>query len=465
VAAGWFVLVAFLNAAGQHTEDRIFEGATVVSATVDAGYRPGTGDLTVPVRIGERRVETRSVYDAPLPVPGETVLVEVAAGQPGVVRLTGSSYALPADLARQVGPLLVCGVLAAGRRRFARQAMARAAGEGPTFGLVGTIRPSPISRFRCQLDLYGLDAANGAPPVVSVPLAATAGLPLEVPLAVECKGVPRPYGLLVSRVGDTVLWPSAPATGAGRRPGRAAGQALVPPAALPLATAPPPVAAPRLLTRRGVLVAIAALVALASVAVLGRIGVARDDDRRASWPQAPATVLGSSSDGCSVDVSYRAAGEERRAVVPVGDCSTIAEGPGHLVLVDPEDPDRALLLSALYDPWTPLGWAGFACFVALWWAGDELHRHRRIRAAMAGAWRRVVVAGDGDRTVLRAEGDPPGAARCYSSSAIATWGREPVAVAGDVEPGGTFVSRQPGSARAVEHRGRGRAELDLPFRR
>lgn len=457
LAAGWFVFVGVLHVATLRAEDRVFEGAIVAPAVVDEGYRPGSGDLTVPVVIGERAVETREVRDAPLPAPGDIVEVEVAAGQPGVVRLTGSSYSPITDAALQVGPLAVCGLLAVGRRRFAASALRRARGDEPTFAVVGVVRAGPFSRRRCVLDLYALDARPEAAPLVSVPLASVGEVPLGVPVTAGVKGVPRPYSLVVAKVGDAVLWPSAPAIGARRRPSRPAG--LVEPSPLPGSPSPGRIALPSLLRRPPVLAAGAALLFLAATAAVVSAGAARDQERVDGWNRVEATVLGPGEADCTVRVRYRVAGRAQEAAVTTGDCGPVATGPGHLVLVDPADPTRASLLASRYDPWSPLSWAALVTFAAVWWAVGEVRHHRRLGALADGPWRSALVGGAHRPSALTAPGDG-GAPRAYLSDPAGLAGV--VAVAGDVSPGSTFLvvsthigdARPPALAREVHARAR-----------
>jgi hypothetical protein len=453
LAAAWFVFVAALDLAALRAEDRVFEGATVEPGTVIASYDPGSGDLTVPVNVGGRVVETRELRDAPLPGPGDDVEVEVAVGQPAVIRLTGSSYSPIANAALQFGPLVVCLLLAAGRRRFVRAALQKAGADEPTFALTGVVRAAPLSRRRCQLDLYGLDAAEGDAPLVSVPVATSGEVPLDRPVALACKGVPRPYSLVVARVGDAVLWPSAPAIGARRRPGRPAG--LVEPAPLPPADGRA-VSIPRLLTRPPVLAAAAGLVLLLGTAGVVAWGAARDRERVATWERAEATVLGPGDASCTVDLRYDTGEATLDATATTGDCAPVASGPGHLVLVDPADPAHVSLLSSRYDPWTPFGWAALTAFVACWWGADGLHQHRRSLAAAAGPWRTVELRGTAAASSVAAPTDAPAVARGHLGGHDG--GAGPIAVAGEISPGSTFLAdaRHDGRVQELHSRSRGR---------
>ena len=435
-------------------EDRIFDGGTTDSATVDVAYDPGSGELSIPVHIDDRLVHTRPVTNAPLPGPGDEVTVEIAADQPGVVRLVGTSYPEHVDLLWAIGPMAVCALLAVGRRRFVGQARRRAEEVAPAFAVVGRLRGTRWSRRQCLLDLYSLDAAPGAPPLASVPLASTGGLPLEVPFPAECKGVPRPYGLVVARTGATVLWPSTPAVGGRSGPGRA-GEAH-PVAPLSPAVPPSSVRIRSLRSRPGLWAAPVAVVFVVLVAVMGWHGVTTDQERLDTWDHHPATVVDGSARDCQADVRFTVDGVEREAVVAVGSCNDVAEGDGFEVIVDPDDPEQVLLVGSLYDPWQALFFAGVGLVAGGWWTARTWHDHRRAVALAAGAWSAAVVERDTDAAVLRAPGDAPGSARSRTDDVgRRTAAAHPVAlsVAGDVGPGGFFVAWWPGLDTLQERRG------------
>jgi Protein of unknown function (DUF3592) len=301
--------------------------------------------------------------------------------------------------------------------------------------------------------------------VAAVPLATTGGLPLSVPVPVQCKGVPRPFGLVVARSGDAVLWPSSPAVGG--RPSATRPAGVEQPAALPPAPAPSSVEVRPLRERHGAWAGLVGLGFLGLVAVVSWVSAERVDERLDTWPRAAASVVDGEVTDCSVQVAFETGGEEaggerREMAVPVGDCRPLPEGDGYQVLVDPDDPDHVLLVEGRYDVATPVVWAGAVAVATLCWTWSTVRHRRRVLELVAGEWRLAAADPDDEGSALRASSDPVGTARCWSLASVATSGRTLV-VAGPMEPGATFVTSQTGDRWVTEHTGRSRPRLDLPF--
>jgi hypothetical protein len=86
---------------------------------------------------------------------------------------------------------------------------------GPSFAVVATVaeqRPRAWNRRRPWVTLHPLDvpakALDGRRPIGSYPLMAGAGVAKGTRLPAEAKGRLRQGGLVVTRVGDGVAWPS-----------------------------------------------------------------------------------------------------------------------------------------------------------------------------------------------------------------------------------------------------------------
>ena len=440
-------MVLVVELAAMVEEQRLFDGATTVTATVDQAFTPEDGDLTVPVHVRERLVQTRPVHNVPMPGPGDEVAVEVAADQPGIVRLAGSSYPGEVDLLWGIAPMLVCGLLAVGRHRFAGRVLRRAEEASAAFAVVGRIRGAAWSDRRPVLDVYSLDAGPGTAPLASVPLATTGGLPLEESFPAECKGVPRPYGLVVARTGDTVLWPSTPAVGGRSGAPRDGDIAAVTP--LPPADRPPTASLEPLSARAGTWVLPGALLLVLVVVAISWHGVATDHDRLDSWPHFPATVVDAIGRDSDVLVEVSDGDDPRVVEVSIEDPGELSEGPGYEVMVDPSDPDHVLLVTSLYDPSTPLLLVGSLAVVAAWWFARTWERHRQASIVAAGPWATAVVERLPDATVLRAPGDRPGTVRTEVADVAPDGVFGPavaaaMSVAGDVGPGAFFVAWWPG---------------------
>jgi hypothetical protein len=198
------------------------------------------------------------------------------------------------------------------------------------------------------------------------------------------------------------------------------------------------------------------------VGALGRVGLARDEERQERWPRASASVVDGSGSDCSVEVAYRVGDVERVAPVGVGDCEDVAEGAGYQVLIDPDDPDHVALAGSRYDPWTPVAFAAALVGAAAWWTASTIRRRRRVAAALAGPWWVAAVEHRDEASALRATGDPRGTVRCWTLAS--GLGTRAVTVAGAVEPGGTLAIWVEGQRWVTEETGRSRPRFELPFR-
>ncbi|MDX6287954.1 MAG: hypothetical protein QOG53_3439 [Frankiales bacterium] len=88
-----------------------------------------------------------------------------------------------------------------------------------TYAMTAAIAPPRLLGRRCELSLYPLDAADGSPAICAVSVMTTHGLPLVTHrFPVEVKGSPRPFGRLVARAGDVVIWPTSRAMSSKRLP-------------------------------------------------------------------------------------------------------------------------------------------------------------------------------------------------------------------------------------------------------
>lgn len=120
-------------------------------------------------------------------------------------------------------PLIPVAVAAA-RRLFVRRVRRLLVRDAPSFAMLAHVTESRVGPQRL-VHLYPLDAPAGSRPLCTVAvLPWRHGVPRGRVLPVEVKGSPRPFGLVVVRIGERVLWPTGPARAAGRvtRPARLA---------------------------------------------------------------------------------------------------------------------------------------------------------------------------------------------------------------------------------------------------
>ena len=268
-------------------------------------------------------MHTRPVTNAPLPGPGDEVTVEIAADQPGVVRLVGTSYPEQVDLLWAIGPMAVCALLAVGRRRFAGQARRRAEEVAPAFAVVGRLpapagragsacstctRSTPPRRPAAGLGPAGLDRRAPARGAVPAPSARACrgptGSSSPEPAARCCGRRPRRW------VGDPVP---------GRRHRRPGGSAAAhdPPSSVRVRS---------LRGRPGLWAAPAAIVFVVLVAIVGWHGVTTDQERLDTWDHHPATVVDGSASDCQADVRFTVDGIDARRSWPSGAATTSLKG-------------------------------------------------------------------------------------------------------------------------------------------
>ncbi|MGH9178045.1 MAG: hypothetical protein ACRD0N_05770, partial [Acidimicrobiales bacterium] len=175
--------------------------------SVEVGYFHPTTEQEVEAEV--------HVWDGDLvPERGGTLRLIVRRDDPLSAAAAGDAMPLTANLGGYA--ILVAGAcLPAAMRRFFVWRTERLAGaEAPSFAMAATLTPHR-RRFRCDLHLYPLDAAEQAPPVCTVAVLTTgqARIGSQV-FPVEVKGSPRPLGRVVARSGAAILWPAGRA---GRR--------------------------------------------------------------------------------------------------------------------------------------------------------------------------------------------------------------------------------------------------------
>jgi hypothetical protein len=246
------------------------------------------------------------------------------------------------------------------------------------------------------LHLYALDARAGARSLCATRLLATAGCPLAGPaVPVQVKGVPRQWGRVVARAGadGDVLWPAGTTRphGAWARPARVVD--AEPPAPIDADEQPEPPPTPYWSQRRLGTVGVVAC-ALAAGLVLGIVVTAVLLVRSASsgipegWVDAVGEVLDRGTE--TVDVTYRASGQERTAAVSVLYPEDYTVGRRYPVSYDPDQPSNVRLREESYDLSYPLffAWLPAAC-AATTLAVVVRRRHRARALAEHGPWSRV----------------------------------------------------------------------------
>ncbi|MDP9442688.1 MAG: hypothetical protein M3P34_11045, partial [Actinomycetota bacterium] len=213
VGAGFGVFLFGLDLHAARTEERDLRDALRLTGTVEGSYRRGT---TVPVRYFNPVTEQEVLVDVYLwredlqpDRPGETVPLRVSPDDPDVVTVAGDRFPLFHNVVGYLPFVLVPVAVAVTRRLGISRSRRLAASPGATFAMLGSVSPRGRFSRRQDLQLYPLDAPPGAPPACAVPLVSARCLPAKVTVfPVEVKGEPRPFGRVVVRVGDEVLWPA-----------------------------------------------------------------------------------------------------------------------------------------------------------------------------------------------------------------------------------------------------------------
>jgi hypothetical protein len=303
------------------------------------------------------------------------------------------------------------------------------------------------------------------------------------------KGSPRPFGRVVARLDDTVLWPRGRASGRTDR------------AALPAAIGRPPLFAERDLPPGrlpggwpgrfgwglGVLGATIALLVTVTVVTWSHRGAARDLERHGA--HVVARVLDDDAGALALDVEYRLPGEDtvRTGRAPVDHPGDWDVGDRYPAVVDPASPGRLRLLAEPYDAREPIVWAAIPAVAvsvllarsAWWWRRRQ--RMRRGPWAEVDAW----VVGS-DEMVPKLEvievalAHPSATAACCTVRLPLTtrswWpaggGRIGLVAAGSLTPGGTVVVRHGdtvvfpfGAARAPRRAPRVLGDMPVGLRR
>jgi hypothetical protein len=403
--------------------------------------------------------------------PGDRVALEVDPDDPDGVTLAGDRLPWFDPLAGPPFVLLGLGVCLA-RWWSVHRTLRLARSRGDAFAMLGAVAPARPRHRRPVLHLYPLDAPAGAPSACAVRVLTTGGCPVAGPaFPVEVKGVPRPLGRVVARVGrgDAVLWPAARASlhGALPRPGTVV--APVPPPAVDRAHLPPWVAGGGPYPRRtrladlarplagalAVAVALGAVVTgttLANAAAAGQEtegreqGVAKVVDRHGAGI----------TSGPSVQLQLASGDGDRTVAAPVADPEDYTIGRRYPVLLDPGADEPVILARERYDATSPIVIAWIPTVVVAVEAARRLLAWRRSRRlARVGPWARLDVWSGADGAVLfgdrrdgylraalgthpvdgwlsrRAAADAPGPAAVRDARGVV--------VAGRPEPGGTVA--------------------------
>jgi hypothetical protein len=379
--------------------DRVWARSAVpVAGEVGAGY-DGTAYIPVVYRhpVTDQQIE-HTVYRWAGPVdldPGDRIALEVDPDDPEDVSVAGDRrpYLTPADYAPYV---LVPLLFFLWRWWSVRASMRRAGRDEAAFAMLGAIAPASRVRRRPVLHLYALDAPAGARSLCATRLLATAGCPLAGPaFPVQVKGVPRQWGRVVARAGadGDVLWPAGTTRphGAWPRPARVVD--AEPPAPIDADERPePPPTLYRSRRRLGTVGVLAC--ALAAGLVLGIVVTAVLLVRSASsgipegWVDAVGEVVDRGSE--TVDVTYRAGGQERTAAVSVLYPEDYTVGRRYPVTYDPDQPSHVRLREESYDLAYPLFFAWLPAAGAATTLAVVVRRRRRARAlAEHGPWSRV----------------------------------------------------------------------------
>jgi hypothetical protein len=255
------------------------------------------------------------------------------------------------------GIVAIAGSLAA-MQWSARRQRSLAADESTAFGMLGVLHHSKLSIVP-RLSLYALDSVAGERPVCTLRLAdIRVDGPGDACFPVEVKGIPRPTGLVVARVGDTVLWPRGRAL-VGARHQR------------PVRVAPAEIREARNVRHFLTWLAVCGfcgLLVTATVTLVSTRGARATEKWVAEGRRAVATIV--SRNERSVDVDVVVGGSTRPAVLmaaPVDYPDDYDPGQKYPAVVR-ADGGRVRLLAEPYDSVEPILWAAIPTAVLLWWA-------------------------------------------------------------------------------------------------
>jgi hypothetical protein len=389
------VLMWWADVTTARAADEAFDAGFTALAVVDRDY-DGRGDVPLDYEhplAGTTRAEAPLASSDP-PRAGARVAVEVDRDDPRDVVIAGDRYesgALGIYLIVAALPLAVFAVRRSGARRTARLI-----GEaGPSFSMFAKLTSGGRSRRTVRLNLFPLDGGPHQRALCSVPLLDADRLPVDGPgIPVEVKGSPRPFGRVVARLDDTILWPRGRASGRTER------------ATLPAAIGRPPRFTERDLPpgqllgswpRRvgwglGVLGAAAALLVTVTVVTWSHRGAARDLERHGA--RVVARVLDDDARALALDVEYQLPGEATVSTgrAPVDHPGDWDVGDRYPAVVDPAEPGRLRLLAEPYDAREPIVWAAIPAVAvtallarsAWWWRRRQ--RMRRGPWAEVDAW-------------------------------------------------------------------------------
>jgi hypothetical protein len=330
------------------------------------------------------------LWSADPPEPGSAVPALADRNDPRDVLLVGDDYPVTtlAELGLGVGLALTPVVTVVLRRSAVRQLGRLMASDRPTYSLLGSISGAWPDGRRARLQLYPADARPGIPPLCSIPLLTSYGLPAGGAFPVEAKGSPRPLGRVAVRHGADVLWPR------GRASSRTASEPMPAPIGVPTPFLPtdarPAVFVGSWLRYAGRGLAVAAgalgLVAVSTGITLVHWAQARDLERHGV--EVIAEVIEADAGAYTLGVAYSLpnvpARREGRAAVDFPEDWDV--GDRYPAVVDPDAPGRLRLLTEPYDPLAPLVWSALPAAVVVPWIVWSARRWRRQKQAAGGPW-------------------------------------------------------------------------------
>jgi hypothetical protein len=338
-------------------------------------------------------VEARALLGGEIraPTAGSRVALQVDRADPEKVRLAGDRR--PESVDRLTVLLLIAlpGAWCTLREVGVRRAEAVARDAGPAFAFLGALAaPRRVGR-RATLHLYPLDAQGGARALCAVPLLTTASLPIGGPaFPVEAKGFPRPFGRIVARGGDQVLWPAGRALATTWLPRP---EEIAEPVPLDAWGTPPGFA-----RRKGFVRAHLPEIALLAGGLILLSVVAKVTSHHAGEAQrleregVPVVAEVVKQGVTFVELTYQLPGQsgsrQGHAPVDYGDRQRV--GLRLPAVVNPDRPGQLRLVRERYDAVEPRVWAALpALGAALRLARRAFDWRRSTRMAQKGPWRRV----------------------------------------------------------------------------
>jgi hypothetical protein len=417
-------------------ESRVVGVAVVHGEAVEVRYRHPVTEQTV--------VAPLWAWDPDLlPEPGEQVHLIAQNDDPLSVQIEGDRFPATENLFVYSLWIVAASVPLVGRRFSLWRTERLAAGPDPTFAMLGTLVPSGFLG-RCHLQLFALDAPDGAEPLCAVRVLTTAHAPLVTrTFPVEVKGSPRPFGRVVAQTGGAVLWPAGRALG--RRKGRAKPSAVGGPP-IPLESAAPPAATWSGDRRDFFAGALAATGAAALLFVIVSGITLRNAGRANEVSREGLEVVGEVIRHEGVDdivvLQYQRDGlHTTRARVDFA--SDYPIGILYPVRIDPDDRATARLVTEPYDVVEPHVWGGTPLAAAALWLFRRWRIWRRIRhVATEGPWWHADAiqlehhGGSGVLGVAARDDVIAGIPVGPLPAGATLTDRNPVIVAGDLEPGG-----------------------------